>query len=194
MAATNLTGLNTLVHGKPFKHRLQPSTCSAVTVGCAAAAGPPHPADSAPYFPPSPPWSSTSPFIPAYWTSKPTALSPAHPSSPHSRASSLSHSFLQRPRSAVWPLPAAHPSASPSCPHTTSIWTHHSALSSLCQCGQGSCERRAMSDLYLRPRDLLRWALNKSLVSGTAFEARGSGGPGMVLTKTGFKLQPPSQQ
>lgn len=108
MAATNLTGLNTLVHGKPFKHRLQPSTCSAVTVGCAAAAGPPHPADSAPYFPPSPPWSSTSPFIPAYWTSKPTALSPAHPSSPHSRASSLSHSFLHRgpaPQSGPCPQP-----------------------------------------------------------------------------------------
>lgn len=96
MVVTNLTGLNTLVHGKPFKHHLQPSTCSAVTVGCAAAAGPPRPADSAPYFPPSPPWSSTPPFIPTYWTSNPTALSPAHPSSPHSRAGSLSHSFLHR--------------------------------------------------------------------------------------------------
>lgn len=100
----------------------------------------------------------------------------------------------QKPRFAVWPLPAAHPSASPSCPYTTSIWTHRSALLSLCQCGQGFLEGRAVSDLFQRPQDSLRWALNKSLVSGTAFEARGSGGPGVVLTKTGFKLQPPSQQ
>lgn len=161
------------------------SLCSAVSFRGAGTASPPYPPDSGSllwmgHIPPPPPWSRTSSFVPAYGSSSPTASSPpTHP--PHTAEPALRLSVglpAQNPQSALQALPLAHPSAAPPCPHTTSRSGHTTLQSSLCQYGCGFQEGRVGSDSFQRPQDLSWWALHKSLVRETTFEARGSGEPG----------------